>query len=76
MFSRSCVEFATYLFGQLSYDYDKIIMDVPLRQINEWKRYKEERRERAILSYIKTLYKEDELLDEQIRHLVDLVMAR
>lgn len=33
MFSRSCVELATYIFENVSYDYRKIILDIPDKQV-------------------------------------------
>ena len=76
MFARSCVELATYLFKNISYDYEKIILDVPGSQVSIWKRYTRQRCEKAILAYINTLFTVDDTLDDQITHLVDIVMAQ
>lgn len=76
MFSRSCVELATYLFNMISYDYAKIINAIPQSQILKWKKYKRERCEKAILAYVNTLFRIDKDLESQIPYLVDLVMAR
>lgn len=76
MFSRSCIELATYLFNLISYDYEKIINEIPYSQISEWKEYKPERREKAIRAYINTLVRDDKDLESQLPYLVDNVMAR
>ncbi len=76
MFSRSCVELATYLFNLISYDYIKIINAIPQTQILKWKKYKLERCEKAILAYINTLFRADKNLELQIYYLVDSIMAR
>lgn len=76
MFSRSCVELATYLFNMISYDYAKIINAIPQSQILKWQKYKRERCEKAILAYINTLFRMDKDLKSQIPYLVDSVMAR
>lgn len=76
MFSRSCVEFATYLFNLVSYDYKKIINEIPQSQIARWKKYKPERCEKAIFAYINTLFRIDKDLESQLSYLVDCVMAR
>lgn len=74
IFARSCVEFATYLFDHISYDYEKIILDAPILQKNAWKKYTRERCEKAIFAYINTLFKVDDTLDEKkLIYLVDLV---
>ena len=76
MFSRSCVELATYLFNLVSYDYIKIINEIPQSQIASWKKYKPERCEKAIFAYINTSFRIDKDLESQISYLVDYVMAR
>ena len=76
MFSRSCVELATYLYNLVSYDYIKIINEIPQSQISRWKKYKPERCKKAILAYINTLFRIDKDLESQISQLVDCVMAR
>lgn len=76
MFSRSCVELATYLFNSVSYDYIKIINEIPQSQISRWKKYKPARCKKAILAYINTLFRIDKDLESQILQLVDCVMAR
>lgn len=76
MFSRSCVELATYLFNSVSYDYIKIINEIPQSQISRWKKYKPARCKKAILAYINTLFRIDKDLESQISQLVDCVMAR
>ncbi|MDE7248867.1 MAG: hypothetical protein K2N82_03075, partial [Lachnospiraceae bacterium] len=65
-----------YLFNLVSYDYIKIINEIPQSQISRWKKYKPERCEKAILAYINTLFRIDKDLESQISHLVDCVMAR
>ena len=76
MFARSSLELATYLFEKISYDYEKIILDLPDKQKNIWKTYNQERCRNAILMYVKTLYAVDDSLDEQLPHLVDLIVAQ
>lgn len=73
---KSCVELATYLFNSVSYDYIKIINEIPQSQISRWKKYKPERCKKAILAYINTLFRIDKDLESQISQLVDCVMAR
>jgi hypothetical protein len=73
MFSRSCVELATYIFENVSYDYKKIVMEIPNTQASIWKKYKRERREKALYSYINTLYKADDNLLQQIPNLLNLI---
>ena len=73
MFSRSCVELATYLFGKVSYDYKKIVLDIPDKQVKKWRRYTKKRQEQALYSYIKTLYKVDEDFAEQIPDLLSMI---
>lgn len=43
MFLRSRVALATYLFNLVSYDYIKILNEIPQSQIARWKKYKPER---------------------------------
>lgn len=74
MFSRSCVELSTYIFEKMSYDYKKIVLDIPSRQINKWKKYSLERQKGALYSYIKTLYKVDGELIEQIPYLLNTII--
>jgi hypothetical protein len=74
MFSRSCVELATYIFENVSYDYKKIVTEIPNTQVNTWKKYKRERREKAIYSYINTLYKADDDLIHQIPNLLNIII--
>lgn len=76
MFARSCVELATYLFNHISYDYEKIVLDAANPQKADWKKYTKERREKAILNYINTLFRIDDTLDAEIAYLADIVMAQ
>lgn len=76
MFARSCVELATYLFNHISYDYEKIILNVPASQKAIWKKYPKERRERAILAFINTSFAIDDTLSAEIEHLADIIMAQ
>ena len=76
MFARSCVELATYLFNHISFDYEKIVMDATNPQKADWKKYTKERREKAILNYINTLFRVDDTLDAEIAYLADIVMAQ
>lgn len=76
MFARSCVELATYLFNHISYDYEKIILNVPASQKAIWKKYSKERRERAILAFINTSFAIDDTLSAEIEHLADIIMAQ
>lgn len=76
MFARSCVEFATYLYENISYDYEKIISDVPETLVSKWQKYSQQRRKNAIFAYINTLFKTDTTFESQIPHLADLIMAQ
>ena len=76
MFARSSVELATYLFENIPYDYEKIILSAPDSLKSVWKRYTRERCENAIKAYINTLFIVDNSLDEQMPHLIDMVMAQ
>lgn len=76
MFSRSCVEVATYLFNQIVYDYEKIIEDVPEFQKKVWRKYSDQRCARAIISYLNTEFKLDDSLDGQMSRLIEYVKAR
>ena len=76
MFARSSLELAIYLFKNISYDYEKIILDLPDKQKGAWKYYSQERCKQAIFLYIKTNYAVDDSLDEQLPHLVDLIVAQ
>ena len=74
MFSRSCVELATYIFEKISYDYEKIVLDIPGKQVSKWRKYSKKRQEQAIYSYMKTLYKVDEDFVEQISNLLSMII--
>lgn len=74
MFSRSCVELASYIFSRMSYDYKKIVRNIPNRQVNIWKNYSQVRRQKALYSYIKTLYKVNENLEQQIPYLLSIII--
>ena len=43
LFSRSCVELATYIFEKMAYDYTKIALDIPDKQISKWRKYSKNR---------------------------------
>lgn len=73
MFSRSCVELASYIFEKMSYDYEKIVLSIPEKQVKNWRRYSQKRQEQAMYSYIKTLYKVDGELVEQIPRLLRMI---
>lgn len=66
MFSRSCIELATYLFDNISYDYKKIISKVPDDVKSRWRIYTQERRERAISTYVNATFKIDVSFEEQL----------
>ena len=76
MFARSSVELATYLFENIPYDYEKIILSDPDSLKSLWKRYTRERCENAIKAYMNTLFIVDNSLDKQMPHLIDMVMAQ
>lgn len=76
MFARSCVEFATYLFENISYDYEKIISDIPKTSISKWRNYNQERCEKAIRAYVKTVFGIDISFESQISHLVNSLVAQ
>lgn len=73
MFSRTCVEIATYIFEKMPYDYEKIVLDIPNKQLNKWRKFSQNRQEKAIFSYIKTLYKVDTDFEEQIPKLLNVI---
>ena len=56
--------------------YEKIVNDIPNKQVNMWKKYNQERREKALYSYIKTKYNVDEDLNEQISYMFNMIMTR
>ena len=72
--SRSCVELATYIFEKMAYDYTKIALDIPDKQISKWRKYSKNRQEKALCLYIKTLYKVDEEFIEQIPKLLNMII--
>lgn len=74
MFSRCCVELATYIFGKMSYDYVKIVLDIPNKQMSKLRKYSKKRQEQALYSYIKTLYNVDENLIEQMPNLLSMIV--
>ena len=76
MFSRSCVELATFLFANLSYDYKKIIMSIPPKQVNKWKKYNKQRLEKVLYAYINTWYKADSSLNYQLPKLAEILLTR
>ena len=76
MFSRSCVELATFIFGKVSYDYAKIALDIPDKQVRKWKKYSKKRQEKALCSYIRTLYKVDNDFFNQIPDLLNKILTR
>ena len=76
MFSRSSVELATFLFSQIEYDYDIIVLDIPEELKAVWRRYGQSRCENAIYAYINTVYRADDSLNKQLPHLYNLVRAR
>ena len=47
------------LYNLVSYDYIKIINEIPQSQIASWKKYKPERCEKAIFAYINTSFRID-----------------
>lgn len=71
MFSRSCVELATYLFNEIDYDYSKIVRTIP----HTFRRYNDDRLNRAIFSYIHTWYKVDDRLNGQMDDLRKIIRA-
>lgn len=76
MFSRSCVELATYIFEKMSYDYEKIVLDIPDKQVSKWRKYGKKRQEQAIYSYMNTVYNVSEDFVEQIPNLLGLILTR
>lgn len=74
MFSRSCVELATYIFEKMSYDYVKIVLDIPKKQVSKLRKYSKKRQEQALYSYIKILYNVDEDLIEQMPNLLSMII--
>ena len=58
----------------MAYDYTKIALDIPDKQISKWRKYGKKRQEKALCSYIKTLYKVDEEFIEQIPKLLSMII--
>lgn len=75
MFSCSCVEVATYLFNEIAYDYSKIVKAIPACQLHTFRRYRDDRLEQAIFSYINTCYKVDDRLKSQMETLKEIIRA-
>ena len=75
MFSRSCVELATYLFNEVAYDYSKIVKAIPSRQLHTFRRYSDARLEQAIFSYINTWHKVDDRLESRLADLRKIIRA-
>ena len=65
---------ATYIFEKMAYDYTKIALDIPDKQISKWRKYSKNRQEKALCLYIKTLYKVDEEFIEQIPKLLNMII--
>ena len=57
----------------MPYDYEKIVLDIPNKQLNKWRKFSQNRQEKAIFSYIKTLYKVDTDFEEQIPKLLNVI---
>ena len=76
MFSRSCVELATYIYYNIPYDYEKIVADMPKSNITALRKYKPQRREKYLLACINTRFRIDDSLNDQLPHLLDLIMTR
>lgn len=47
---------------------------IPDKQISKWRKYSKNRQEKALCSYIKTLYKVDEEFIEQIPKLLNMII--
>lgn len=75
MFARSSIDVAVFLFENCKYDYKKIIIDVPAKYKNKWKKWgnNRQRGEKAILSYIRSNYNLNEELSHEIPSLFDLL---
>lgn len=76
MFARSTLELAEYLFKNVSYDYTKIISCAPSSVQSKWKKFSQKRREQAICAYIKSNYKINTSLEEQLPYLANKIMAQ
>lgn len=78
MFARSAQELAEYLYKNLSYDYEKIILDVPTTQKIKFRKHNndEERCKKAIKKYVDTFYVIDESFDAELPRLVEITMAQ
>lgn len=68
--------FPRYISILEGHDYEKIILNAPNSQKTIWKKYTRERREKAILAYINTLFTVGDTLDAEIGHLGDMIMAQ
>lgn len=75
MFSRSCIELATFLFNEIAYDYSKIVKAIPSCQLHTFRRYSDTRLEQAVFSYINTWYKVDDRLESQMEDLKKIIRA-
>lgn len=76
MFSRSSLELAQHLFDNMSYDYDKIISDIPVALKQKWKKFNRTRRERAILAYINANFKTDASIEKLLPLLANKYAAQ
>lgn len=76
MFARSCDELAKYLYNHIPYDYKKIISKINNSQKSVWKKYTKERREKAILNYINTMFRADDTLNTELASLENIIMAQ
>ncbi len=71
MFSRSCIELATYIYYNISYDYKKIVTNMPKSNIATLRKYKPQRQEKYLLAYINTRFRIDDSLNNQLPQLLD-----
>lgn len=75
MFSRSCIELATALYGVLELDCKKIISSLPDSIILKWKKYNFERFKMAINLYITSNYKNIKIPEKEIQDLFAIIAA-
>lgn len=76
MFARSSLEIASYLFRHISYDYEKIVAEIPEKKVKKWKNYSDDRLKKTILSYIETIWGGKNLTEEQLSSVLEYIRAR
>lgn len=76
MFSRSCVELATYIYDNVVFDYEKIVTTAPTNIQSKWRKYGQGRCAQAIRTYVNSNFRIDASFDAQIPYLTSLFTAQ